>query len=381
MADSKTGTDPEIVPIEGTLLRIVVVFRIIGAAWLLFLAVAVLMTEEPRIDSAVRLGLVVSVMAVAVVGAAVTFILARRNPVVLCQPWFQAIDVLASIWVAVTPSLVRSDGFFAGGYPISSAFLIATTRGMGATLAVAVVIAASSVVGVRYASARAAEVVFINLLAPLVVAWGFGTIREHDRQRREAEEALAEERAKRARADERAEMAAHLHDSVLQTLALIQRRVPENRDVVVLARRQERALRAWLNGGSPLGADNLLTSALARVADQIESEHDVLVELSVAGDTTLDDRLEGVVLAAREAIGNAARFSGADRVYVLAEVDAERIRVVVRDRGRGFDPEAIPEGRRGVRESIVGRMERLGGKATIHSQPGRGTEVDLMVER
>src|SRR5690606_2155790 len=97
MADSKTGTDPEIVPIEGTLLRIVVVFRIIGAAWLLFLAVAVLMTEEPRIDPAVRLGLVVSVMAVAVVGAAVTSILARRNPVVLCQPWFQAIDVLASI--------------------------------------------------------------------------------------------------------------------------------------------------------------------------------------------------------------------------------------------------------------------------------------------
>jgi len=208
MADSKTGTDPEIVPIEGTLLRIVVVFRIIGAAWLLFLAVAVLMTEEPRIDPAVRLGLVVSVMAVAVVGAAVTSILARRNPVVLCQPWFQAIDVLASIWVAVTPSLVRSDGFFAGGYPISSAFLIATTRGMGATLVVAVVIAASSVAGVRYASARAAEVVFINLLAPLVVAWGFGTIREHDRQRREAEDALAEERAKRARADERAEMAA-----------------------------------------------------------------------------------------------------------------------------------------------------------------------------
>src|SRR5690606_1476385 len=224
-------------------------------------------------------------------------------------------------------------------------------------------------------------VVFINLLAPLVVAWGFGTIREHDRQRREAEDALTEERAKRARADERAEMAAHLHDSVLQTLALIQRRVPENRDVVVLARRQERALRAWLNGGSPLGADNLLTSALARVADQIESEHDVLVELSVAGATTLDDRLEGVVLAAREAGGNAARCSGADRVYVLADVGEGRIRVVGRDRGRGCDPEAIPEGRRGVRESIVGRMERLGGKATIHSQPGRGTEVDLMVER
>src|SRR5690606_22687326 len=154
MADSKTGTDPEIVPIEGTLLRIVVVFRTIGAAWLLFLAVAVLMTEEPRIDPAVRLGLAVSVMAVAAVGAAVTSILARRNPVVLCQPWFQAIDVLASIWVAVTPSLVRSDGFFAGGYPISSAFLIATTRGMGATLVVAVVIAASSVAGVQIGSAH-----------------------------------------------------------------------------------------------------------------------------------------------------------------------------------------------------------------------------------
>lgn len=173
-------------------------------------------------------------------------------------------------------------------------------------------------------------------------------------------------------------MAAHLHDSVLQTLALIQRRVPENRDVVRLARRQERALRTWLNGGPALNLSNMLSTALTRVADEIEDEHDVLVELSTAGDISLDDdRIAGLVLAAREAMTNAARFSGADHIYVLSEAGDREIRLVVRDRGRGFDPESIDDDRRGVRDSIIGRLERIGGRAEIHSQPGRGTEIDL----
>jgi signal transduction histidine kinase len=174
-------------------------------------------------------------------------------------------------------------------------------------------------------------------------------------------------------------MAAHLHDSVLQTLALIQRRAKENRGIVRVARRQERELRAWLNGGPPLSATNMLSGALIRAAEEVEDEHDVFVELSTAGDTTLDDRTTGLILAAREAMKNAARFAGVEKIYVLAEVVDNGIRVIVRDQGAGFDPSGVPEDRRGIRDSITGRLDRLGGTASIRSAVGHGTEIELYV--
>jgi signal transduction histidine kinase len=374
-----TGNLQRFPPIEATLLRIVVVFRVIGALWLVTLAVLVLMTEEPQIDSQTRTSLILGTIALAVSWTVITVVLARRRPKVLGSPLFLVVDLVLATATALVPTLVRTESFFVGGYPISSAFLVAATKGTTATVLVALLVAGSSAAGVRYASARAAEVIAINLLAPVVLAWGFGVIRRHDERRRRAEEALAEERDKRTRADERAEMAAHLHDSVLQTLALIQRRVPENRAVVRLARRQERELRVWLNGGPALGIATSLNSALTRAADEVEDKHDVLVELSTAGDAPLDDRVGGLVLAAREAMANAARFAGVDRIFVLSEAGDDWVRLVVRDRGAGFDPAVVPDDRRGIRESIVGRIERLGGAASIHSAPGEGTEVDLQI--
>ena len=232
-------------------------------------------------------------------------------------------------------------------------------------------------IGAQHANARTAEVLAINLLSPLVVGWGFGTIRTQDRRRREAEETLAEERAKLVRAHERSEMAAHLHDSVLQTLALIRRRVHDSTAVLRLARRQERELWAWLEGASPLGDEDRLNKALAHAAEEIEDEHDVVVVLSTAGDTSLDDRMTSLVLAAREAMANSARFSGVERIFVLSEAGETGVRLVVRDRGSGFDLSAVPEDRRGIRESIVGRLDRLGGTAEVRSAVGEGTEVDL----
>jgi signal transduction histidine kinase len=365
--------------IDATLLRIAVVFRVVGAGWLILLAILTLATETSQIDPGVLNGLVLSAIGIAVVWTAVTVVLMYRRPTVLQHVAFLAVDVALAVWTALTPSLTQSVSFFAGGFPISSPLLIATTRGMVATLLPAMLVAGSSVFGLSRASARAVEVVAINLLAPIVVAWGFGTIREQDRQRRLAEEALALERTKVARADERAEMAAHLHDSVLQTLALIQRRAKENRGIVRVARRQERELRAWLNGGPPLSATNMLSGALIRAAEEVEDEHDVFIELSTAGDTTLDERTTGLILAAREAMKNAARFAGVEKIYVLAEVVDDGIRVVVRDQGSGFDPSGIPEDRRGIRDSITGRLDRLGGTASIRSSVGDGTEVELYV--
>ena len=191
---------------------------------------------------------------------------------------------------------------------------------------------------------------------------------------------LSAERTERIRSQERAEVAAHLHDSVLQTLALMQKRASEPREVAALARRQERELRAWLNGRRAAG-DATVALALEAVAAEVEEAHGVPVEVVAVGDAPLDERAQALVAAAREALVNAAKFAPGGPVALYAEVDAETIEVFVRDRGPGFDPAAVPDDRRGVRESIVGRMERNGGRAVVHTAPGAGTEVELVIRR
>jgi signal transduction histidine kinase len=190
---------------------------------------------------------------------------------------------------------------------------------------------------------------------------------------------LTEERSERIRSQERAEVAAHLHDSVLQTLALVQRS-DDPQQVATLARRQERELRAWLAGRPAPGQAARLAPALEAAAADVEDNHGVPVEVVVVGDRELDPAVEAVVAAAREAMTNAAKFGGGSTVDVYAECTPGALRVFVRDRGPGFDPAAVPADRRGVRESIVGRMERHGGSARISDAPAGGTEVELVLE-
>jgi signal transduction histidine kinase len=192
-------------------------------------------------------------------------------------------------------------------------------------------------------------------------------------------EDLRTERRERIRSQERAELAAHLHDSVLQTLALIQRRSDSPADVQRLARSQERELRAWLYAREDPQAEATLAGAVQQVAADVEDRHGVPVEVVTVGDRPLDARLEPVVAAAREAMVNAAKFAGVDHVDVFVEVDDEGAAVYVRDTGTGFDPDAVPADRRGIAESIVGRMARHGGSAYIRSTPGEGTEVELVM--
>jgi signal transduction histidine kinase/phage shock protein PspC (stress-responsive transcriptional regulator) len=193
---------------------------------------------------------------------------------------------------------------------------------------------------------------------------------------------LAAERAARIRSQERTEVAAHLHDSVLQTLALVQRQAGDPRAVSALARRQERELRTWLQDRDTPGPDESLAGALAAAAEEVEAAHGVGVDVVTVGDAPLDDRARAVAAAAREALVNAAKFaSDAGAVSLYAEADGERLQVFVRDRGPGFDPDTVPADRRGVRDSIVGRMARHGGRAAIRPAPGRGTEVELTLER
>jgi len=190
----------------------------------------------------------------------------------------------------------------------------------------------------------------------------------------------ADERRQRIRSEERAEIAAHLHDSVLHTLALIQRSdaPPE---VTALARRQERELRAWLGGRPSVEAETDLRGAVDALASRVEQSHQVEVDTVVVGDAPVDGRVRALLLACQEAAINAARHSGAARVSLYVEADADGVSAFIRDQGSGFDPASVPADRQGIAESIVGRMRRHGGSAVITSQPGEGTEVQLRLPR
>ncbi|WP_328449114.1 MULTISPECIES: ATP-binding protein [unclassified Streptomyces] len=198
---------------------------------------------------------------------------------------------------------------------------------------------------------------------------------------------LSEERLMRIRAQERAEVAAHVHDSVLHTLTLIQRNAENANEVRRLARAQERDLRAWLYKPDGSGKDEdeepaTLAEAVRGHAAEVEDKHGVPIEVVVVGDCPLDDRLTAQMQAAREAMVNAAKYGGeGGAVQVYAEVEGRTVFVSVRDRGPGFDLDAIPADRMGVRESIIGRMERNGGTARLRAVPDGGTEVELEMER
>ncbi|WP_162606147.1 ATP-binding protein [Jiangella asiatica] len=191
---------------------------------------------------------------------------------------------------------------------------------------------------------------------------------------------LETERRARIVSQERADMASHLHDSVLQTLALIQKQAHDQRAVVRLARSQERDLRAWLY--SDLVDDgSSLAAALTKMAAEVEDAFGTPVEVVTVGDAEIDAAARAILKAAREATVNAAKHSGADKIDIFVEVSDDGVEVFVRDRGAGFDPDSVPDDRLGVRRSVIGRMERHGGEATIRSAPGEGTEVRLSTRR
>ncbi len=206
----------------------------------------------------------------------------------------------------------------------------------------------------------------IALSAP----WWWRLVRERDA-----------ERQARIRSDERAEVAAHLHDSVLQTLSLIQRHSDDPQTMLNLARRQERELRNWLDPDRVSRRGGSMRGQLDELATTVEELHGVPVEVVAVGDCLVDDRVESLLGATGEATVNAAKHAEAEQIDIYLEVTPEAIEVFVRDTGKGFDPDAIDEDRRGVRNSIVGRMARAGGRAVIYSQPGDGTEVELFLSR
>lgn len=187
---------------------------------------------------------------------------------------------------------------------------------------------------------------------------------------------LSAERSERIRQEERAEVAAHLHDSVLQTLALIQRSDDPQR-MAMLARHQETELRDWLYGTAPLDGADLVSTALKQAAARVEEDFQIPVDVVTVGDHPVDERSRALVAAATEAMVNAAKHSGADRMSLFFEVEGDTLEVYVTDQGTGFDPATVPGDRKGIAESIRSRIEKVGGAVAIDSEPGEGTEVVL----
>ena len=226
--------------------------------------------------------------------------------------------------------------------------------------------------------------VFLRLLAGVALVlgafvvvfgpWWLGVARD-----------LVVERQARVLAEERANMATRVHDSVLQTLALIQRRADNPQQVAQLARAQERELRSWLFGGEAPGSEHgeveTIGAGIKLIQREVEAAHEITVEVVIVGDAELDDNLRELLAAAREATMNAAKWSGSAIVSLFAEVEPGQVSIFVRDRGSGFDADAVPSDRKGVSESIYGRMTRHGGTAEVRSSPGEGTDVALEMPR
>ena len=267
--------------------------------------------------------------------------------------------VVAVAMIAIGLTMIWRRGGFRPGASVPPV-------GVGLAMAGGVVLLTGGGTSIGFASPGAIAAALLLILGPLL--WRLVVERDS-------------ERTVRIRSEERADVAARVHDSVLQTLALIQRHAEEPRRVASLARRQERELRSWLYGDGTTAPGGTLGGALAAAASEVEELHGVRVELASGGDCELTDELRPLVLAAREAMVNAAKFSGAEEVDVYAEADGSRASVFVRDRGAGFDRAAVPEDRRGIAESIEGRMARAGGSATVTSSPGEGTEVELLLPR
>ena len=361
--------------LEQTLLWIVTGYRVFAALWLSILGGVTVGSVKTPVD---RPGVVMATIALVLLWAAASVLARLARPRLLSTWWFVAFDLAISCWAVVAGDFAGSIQF-GGGYPLVGAFSAIYAYGWTGGAVGAVVLTGAGLSRAWDGGLDPQD--FANAIAHLfsvgAAAGVAAALRTADRRRAAAETALAKERTERIRAEEHAEMAAHLHDSVLQTLALIQRDPAATTDIRGLARHQERELRGWLfpetrgnRNGSPGFRD-----ALTAVCSEIEDWGDASVEVVVVGDST--GEFDPIVRATREAVLNASKHAGVDTISVYGEADEGEVLVFVKDRGSGFDPAAIPESCRGIRESIVNRMERHGGTAEIVSGPGKGTEVRL----
>lgn len=369
------GLGPDV---ERSLGWVAIGYRAMAVVWLVILAVGSLVGSE----SIPRRGVIIGAALVLVVWNAGLGLAWRRSRQVLANPIVLMVDAALAVSTFFVPFWSGNPAVvFRGGYPFSAIVLAMHARGRWAAASMGMVMLGAAfgeriVVGGDVSVGQAVTDVLGWIVPTAALIWAVEVVASSDAGRRRADAAAAEAKADRARAEERTAVAAHLHDSVLQTLALIQRDAADPDEVAALARTQERELRSWLQG-TTADRDDGVRRALERVSAEIEDRYRIRVEVVTVGDVPVHDRVQAMVAAAREAIVNAAKHASIDDVRVFAEVADGTLSVFVRDRGIGFDPMAIDADRIGVRESIIGRIERHGGSVQVRSSPDRGTEVRM----
>jgi signal transduction histidine kinase/phage shock protein PspC (stress-responsive transcriptional regulator) len=383
----RLGVDP-------TVVRVITVLLVLGAgtgllvymaAWLLITrqgedrSIAKRVTSDP---SEMRLAVVVASLVVAVIiGADALGLPGFEN---LVWPLALSAAGLVFVWRGSSDAERAELGHVLGQVPLAAELTSGSRRSAFYRIALGLILVAVGVGGLGgLVTSRSPWVAARGFLGVLAVIVGFSVVFGPTWLR--TVRSLTEERRERVRSQERADMAAHVHDSVLQTLALIQKAAGDPREVSRLARAQERELRSWLFEDRPPGSfdDEATTVAMATaiIEQEVEDDHGVDVDAVVVGDCPLTDDLQSLLAAGREAAVNAAKWSGAATISVFVEVEPESVSLFVHDRGKGFDVDAVPDDRRGITESIRERMSRHGGTATIRSAPGQGTEVELVMAR
>jgi signal transduction histidine kinase len=367
-------------PVNATLRRIVVIFRLLGWAWMLAAVIVTLIYDDE-----VNAGIAIGAAALATMWTALTLWAARSHER-LTNLVFVGVDLAITLAILSASEVAGADHFFHGGYPMSWIIVAAYAWGFrGVAYGSLTLVAEQIVVDIVSGRAEVSVVGAVTFLVfGIVVGWAFSALRDGERRRLETVAQLAEEQEKlaaeqrqRARFEERVELANRLHDSVLQTLIVLRRDSDDSRQVRYLARRQERQLRQTINEfRSPY--HNSVRAALLRHTAEIEDMYKVEVEAVVRGDAEMSDRLEAVAGAAREALSNAAKHSGELGIDLYAELSDRRVEVFIRDRGRGFDPGGRGGG--GLQHSLVRRVESAGGRVEINSAPGKGTEIAIRVD-
>ncbi len=357
--------------IEATLVQLVLVVRILGFVWMTLL-VFVTWFSDPDANRAVVAGAEI----LAGVWTVVT-IRAARNPLSMRTWQFVATDGVVALLVASASFVAGASDLFHGGYPISWLAVAAYAGGIRLAVGAALVLATQQILGflITGRSIVATTGAFVFIAYGVIFGWTIDTLRRYDARRRAAEQALEAERTARALETERLALANELHDSVLQTLQVIRTDADDADRVRYLVRSEERAIDRMINRYRRPDADGLEAAILA-VRDEVETLHNVEIRTVIRDDVALSPPVVAAVEATREALTNAARHSEASVVNLYSELDGDRVRIYVRDRGVGFDPNTVEEGR-GLRHSLRRRMESAGGTLQVTSVPHHGTEIEI----
>lgn len=368
----------DLLPVDRTLTRVVILMRLLGWAWMVILIVVAMLTADPNPDVAILVGTLV----LGTAGTGLTLLAASRG--FLGETWYVIVDGALAL-LLVSAGWFAGTDFVSGGYPASWLFIVAFATSFRATIVIGVI--ATAVFALLHLAMELDQTRLFGsiqfLVVAVVVGWAFDALRERERLRIQAEEEravaeaeLAREQERSMRLEERSQIARRLHDSVLQTLKLISDTAEDSTEVRYLARVQERDLRRTINEYQSPYQDSF-RARLLDVRANTEDRFRVEIEQVIRDDAEMDDALRAVVAATAEALNNAARHSGVRQIDLYSEIRQGVAQVNIRDRGVGFHPEAV--GRGGLADSVVSRVEAAGGETEVRSAPGKGTEVVIRV--